>query len=931
MKTTVHIISHSHWDREWYLPFEKHRLKLVELIDNILEQFETNPDFKSFFLDGQTIALDDYLEIRPERKADIEKYVSEGRLFTGPWYILQDEFLTDGESCVRNLLTGMAEGEKYGRVSHVGYFPDAFGNAGQMPQVLKQAGMEAVAFGRGVKPVGFNNEAGTGKYESAYSEMNWESSDGSGILGILFANWYHNGMEIPVEEDKARAYWDERLKKARAFAGTSQLLFMNGCDHQPLQKNLTEAMETARRLYPDIEFVHSDFETYARAVKKELGDKASTVTGELTSQETDGRFTLVNTCSSWVDLKKKNREGEGALIRRGEPAALMAALAGKEYPEDQLRYSWKKLMQNHPHDSICGCSVDEVNHEINTRFAKSRQVAESIYAESLSYLGEQIDTASLVSALAEKLGEKIKVKEKWLPVAVFNTFGQDRTAMVDVVLDYERFYKGNFEERFRAAEAIELPPMKVYTPDGQVVEAYIEDLGVKFGYELPEDRFRQPYMARQIKVSFLAENVPAEGYRVYVVRGIYEGEEIEDRKEKIGTAEGVLQNKYLTVKLHLDGSYDVTSLADGRTYRNLGIFEDTGDMGNEYIYIQDTGHKTITSAGKAARITLEENNTLRAIYRIEQELEIPVSMGEELDKLRRRCVDLYARKAERSEKTAVLKLITRLTLEKESKGLKAAVTLENQMKDHRVRVLFPTGLQTEKHMADSAFEVVRRNNRHSKKWENPSGCEHQQCFVAMEDPKGGLLIANRGMYEYEILPDQDNTIAVTLLRAVGEMGDWGDFPTPAAQMQGTYTQEYEIVPFKAGEAAEAFEEAYAYQESLTGVQLGMKDAFRDRSVQPWLHTGSLPAEKGFLHWQGKGLHLTAFKRGDRNRDGFVRFVNTKEEPVTLTLFKEEWFSKVYLSNVLEKEWGDTERLVQTESGIQIEVKPYEILTLGLVR
>lgn len=239
MKTTVHIISHSHWDREWYLPFEKHRMHLVELVDAILEKFETDENYRSFFLDGQTIALDDYLEIRPEKREQVKKYVREGRLWTGPWYILQDEFLTSGESCVRNLLTGMESAKKYGKLSHVGYFPDAFGNAGQMPQVLKQAGMEAIAFGRGVKPVGLNNEVKGGQYESTFSEMNWQSQDGSSLPGILFANWYNNGMEIPVDEAEAKAYWDERLEKARKYAGTSQLLFMNGCDHQPVQKFCT--------------------------------------------------------------------------------------------------------------------------------------------------------------------------------------------------------------------------------------------------------------------------------------------------------------------------------------------------------------------------------------------------------------------------------------------------------------------------------------------------------------------------------------------------------------------------------------------------------------------------------------------------------------------------------------------------------------------
>ena len=299
MKTTVHIISHSHWDREWYQSFESHRMKLIELVDNILDKAENDPEFGGFFLDGQVIAIDDYLEIRPEKRAQVEKCIREGKVQTGPWYILQDEFLTSGEACVRNLQVGMQEAEQYGAVGNVGYFPDAFGNAGQMPQVLKQAGMDAVVFGRGVKPIGPNNEVTGGQYESTYSEMMWASP------------------------------------------------MMNGCDHQPLQKNITEAIRVARKLYPDVEFIHSDFKKYVEAMEKEISENFSTVKGELTSQETDGRWTLANTASSWIGLKQDNRAGETALERKAEPAAAMADVMGKAYPEDQMIYSWKKLMQNH--------------------------------------------------------------------------------------------------------------------------------------------------------------------------------------------------------------------------------------------------------------------------------------------------------------------------------------------------------------------------------------------------------------------------------------------------------------------------------------------------------------------------------------------------------------------------------------------------------
>ena len=155
-KKTVHIISHSHWDREWYLPLERHKMKLLDLIDTNMELFDKDPGFYSFHLDGQTIVLDDYLEIRPEKREELLRHVREGHFRVGPFYILQDEFLTSGEANVRNLQTGIREAKAYGNLTKVGYFPDAFGNAGQMPQLLTQAGMEAVAFGRGVKAASTN-------------------------------------------------------------------------------------------------------------------------------------------------------------------------------------------------------------------------------------------------------------------------------------------------------------------------------------------------------------------------------------------------------------------------------------------------------------------------------------------------------------------------------------------------------------------------------------------------------------------------------------------------------------------------------------------------------------------------------------------------------------------------------------------------------
>ena len=914
MKTTVHIISHSHWDREWYQSFETHRMKLIELVDNILDKAENDPEFGGFFLDGQVIAIDDYLEIRPEKRAQVEKCIREGKIQTGPWYILQDEFLTSGEACVRNLQVGMQEAEQYGAVGNVGYFPDAFGNAGQMPQVLKQAGMEAVVFGRGVKPIGPNNEVTGGQYESTYSEMMWESPDGTKLPGILFANWYNNGVEIPVDEAEAKVYWDKKLADARKFAATHQLLLMNGCDHQPLQKNITEAIRVARKLYPDIEFIHSDFKKYVEAMEKEISENFSTVKGELTSQETDGRWTLANTASSWIGLKQDNRAGETALERKAEPAAAMAQVFGKTYPEDQMTYSWKKLMQNHPHDSICGCSVDEVNEEMKTRFAKSRQVADAIYEESVEYLTNKVNTAALPGD-----GEKI-------PFVVWNTSGTAKTQVVEKEIHLFRDYNLFVWDGYEAAEQVELPAMVLRDADGNEVPAKIADAGIAFGYDLPDDRFRQPYMAKKVRVTFEAE-VPALGYRTYYLET---AEQLQNVDVVSGDA-NVLENDAMKVVVNEDGSYSLLDKKTGRTYENLGCYEDTGDMGNEYIYIQDTGKQVISTKGRKAEVCCVERNAFRTVVEIRHKMMVPSGMGEELQRQREMCIDPYTRVANRSFELVEMDVKTVLTLEKSAKGLRVATTICNQAKDHRVRVIFPTGLHTSMHMADSAFEVVRRNNRHNDTWTNPCGCERQQCFAAMEDEKGGLLVANRGLYEYEILEEQENAIAVTLLRCVAEMGDWGYFPTPKAQQLGTFCLEFEVVPYAAGETGTAFEEGYAFQQDLTVAQAGLERAFlrKPGQVKPELIEGKLPLEMSFLTFEGNGIHMTAFKKGQKKDDLFVRFVNHMEQGEILSFKKEDWMKEVYRSNVIEEK--DNVLTPDADGIYHVSLREFEIATFGVVR
>ncbi|OWR26594.1 alpha-mannosidase [Saccharibacillus sp. O23] len=946
-RKTAHIISHTHWDREWYLPYESHHLRLTALMNQLLNTLEQDRRYRYFHLDGQTIILDDYLQVYPDERPRLERLIHEGRIVIGPWYVLQDEFLTSSEANVRNLLIGHREAARWGPVSKLGYFPDSFGNMGQAPQLLKQADIEAAVFGRGVKPTGFDNQVSDapGEYESPYSEMHWESPDGSSVAGILFANWYSNGNEIPAEPEAAKIYWERKLADAEKYASTPELLFMNGCDHQPIQTDLGDALETASALYPDVDFVHTTFEDYLTALNRHDHADWVTVRGELRSTRTDGWGTLVNTASARVYLKQMNQAGQTLLEKGAEPLAAIAALtAGAAYPHEPLAYAWKTLMQNHPHDSICGCGVDEIHREMVHRFDKSRHMAEALIEESLSAIGSKIGTDSVAAW-----------PECARPVALFNATGWRRGGVVSAEVQAIRvdFREGPSPQAI--AERLDALPLglgRVVDADGREVPARIEDLGARFGYDLPGDGFRVPYMARTFRLTFEAEDVPALGYKLYAwvpeeeadkeagmeagaksaAHAEFEGVADVDREvgtigeaafgsrltilEEAGRPVG-MENEFLAVRFADDGSYSLTDKVAGRTYDGLGSYEDCGDIGNEYVFRQPEGDTALTTRGGRAEISLVEDEPYRAAYEILHRWEVPASADARLKEERRKLVPFRQRQAGRSADTVELIVKTRVSLERAGRGVQVSVSLDNRARDHRLRVLLPTDLLTATVSADSIFEVAERDIVPAPEWINPSNAQHQQAFVGLSDGVHGLTVANKGLNEYEVLRDGRGTIAVTLLRAVAEMGDWGVFDTPEAQCLGEHVFEYAVYPHQ-GDAVRsgAYASAYQYQA-------------------PWFaralerQAGSLPAEYSALPWSGESLALSAFKLSEESGDAIARWYNLAPEPRELRFAPNFAAEAVCESDILERRGARLD--AAGESGTPeatVEVGPAKIVTFA---
>ncbi|OTP06814.1 glycosyl hydrolase [Enterococcus sp. 10A9_DIV0425] len=889
MKKKVYIISHSHWDREWYMAYEQHHMRLVELMDDLLELFETDPKFNSFHLDGQTIILDDYLQVRPEKREAVQKAINAGKLRIGPFYILQDDFLISSESNVRNMLIGMEESRKWGTPVMLGYFPDTFGNMGQTPQMMKQVGLEAAAFGRGVKPIGFDNQVlAADNYSSQYSEMWWKGPDQTEIFGLLFANWYSNGNEIPAEKEMAKVFWKEKLADVEQYASTDHLLMMNGVDHQPVQKNITEAIALANELYPEYEFVHSNFTDYLEAVQKELPTDLGAVEGELTSQETDGWYTLANTASARVYLKQWNTTVQRQLENVTEPLAAMAYEVTGKYPHDQLDYAWKTLMQNHPHDSICGCSVDAVHREMIPRFEKANEVGKYLAQEALDQLTAEIDTSVF--------------PQESYPFIVINTAGMEKTGEAHITIELERkcFAKGVPEKLYQKLAERPKKQYHVETIDKRQIPAIISEEIVDFGYDLPKDRFRVPYMAKKVMVEVPIHEMPAFSWKTLA---LVEGPAEKITRTMIADEGRIIENSLLHLVIEQNGTLTCTDKTTGKVFDELMTFEDVGDIGNEYIFKQPENDQPILSKDQnESTVEIIKDTPELAQVKIKKTMSVPLSADRRLEEEQRMVREFRFRKAQRVKETEVLVLETIVTVRENSKKIDFETTIDNQMKDHRLRVLFPTKLHVKHHEADSIFEIVTRPNEVSIHWENPTNPQHQQAFVQLGDEICGVTVGNFGLNEYEIVDQQ--TIAVTLLRCVGEMGDWGYFPTPEAQCLGVHQFHYSFEAHAGEDKFQTYKRAYAAQIPFSTQQLRHQ-------------LGELLPDNHYLQVEGETFAITALKRSKDNDKLVVRGFNMSSHLNPLHVTKNGQTGKRL--NLLEEEY---------QEAVDSTLQPYEIRTIG---
>ncbi|MGZ4803374.1 MAG: glycoside hydrolase family 38 N-terminal domain-containing protein [Acidimicrobiia bacterium] len=802
--TTVAIVPHTHWDREWYSPFQAFRLRLVALLDELLPLLERDLSYARFLLDGQTAVLDDYLEVRPEAAEPLRRLATSGRLAVGPWMILMDEFMVSGETIVRDLQLGMARATELGGAMPVGYLPDMFGHVAQMPQLLRQAGLEHAVVWRGV-PAAVTRTA-----------FWWEAPDGSRVRAEYLYGSYSNGRDLPDDAKQlvTRAHGYE-LELGHAQLPGGGMLLMNGTDHQAPQPWLGRVVAEANAVQDDYRFVVTSLPEY-------LADQPTadltTWTGELRSGARAN--VLMGVASNRVDVHQVCAAAERALERRAEPMSALL-LAPDRYPHALLGIAWRRLVLNSAHDSSCACSADEVVDAVVVRYQEARQIGDGLARQALHALAADIDAPAgstvVVNPTGVDRGGIITVNVPGdgathfaalddgtpCPTQIVRTVGGEGFAR-SVVGQKVRWvlesmhgpeFAGSRIGRYELARhdhAVDVDCFGVVANEPAIdLEELREELLTLAEQEITFNiRVHTPPVREAIVA---VPPTPGLGWRTL---GPVSGE---------GPASGVsgagrrLANEHLRVEVDArDGTWSIET-DDGPRVEGLGRLVDGGDGGDTYNYSPPT-EDLVVDRPESVTIHALESGPVRARVLVESTYRWP-----------ERAIGDMMSCSRRSEGTVDVVVRTTLELRAGEPFLRVRTELDNQCRDHRLRAHFPLPARVDHSDAECAFTVVSRGlTTEGGPHETPLPTFVSRRFVdassgSLSEGGVGLAVLHDGLLEYEVVAD-GRELALTLLRATGYLSraDIALRPNPAGpldplegpQLQRDLVVEYALLPHR---------------------------------------------------------------------------------------------------------------------------------------
>ncbi len=876
------VISHTHWDREWYMTLSSFRLKLVDLIDKLLVLFERDGDY-IFHLDAQTVVLEDYLVLRPQNEALLKKYIASGNLRVGPWYLQNDFYLSDGEATVRNLMIGTALANSFGKCGSVGYAPDHFGNVSQLPQILSQFGISDFVFGRGFKL--FETVDGKRRERRLPAEFEWVGADGTRVLAIHLKTWYNNAQHIPAERDCAELLLNINEKNFEGLNVSPYILLMNGVDHLEAQSDVREIIGELQKEGKKIE--QTSLDDYISAVRAAVAGKELPAFEGALNKGSD-YDTLKGCWSSRAYLKCANVKAQDLLLTRLEPLYSYLAAGGFHvYPVNEMHYLWKELLKNLPHDSICGCSNDPTHRHMEDRYELLHETGEDLLERGLKVVAAHLPHP-------EKRDENYSV-------TLFNGTSRVQSGVAEAELNF--LLSENIGEFDLVDDHGKSVPYEIISKERALLDVF-SPLNLPGVLDVEKTR-----------IAFYAENVPPFTAKIYAA--------VPRRKGNLLKAEpAAVENEYYSFEI--DGNrLKIRDKRTGKVYSDPVRLEDASDKGDAYVY-------RIPSCAPIEvfpdRIEVSRRGALKNAVSLYFEYDAPVRYDFEKDAP--------------CGKTVRMNAVVTLTLAKNDPVICAEYCLNNRASDHRVRLVFDAGISAGRVFTDSVYDYDERVS-HESCDVTDSDTHHNATFARLIGACGTLTVCTQGQHETETV---GGGLAFTLVRSTGVINrDAKTFrPTGGKQWEVPENQCLRTLEGKlgfmfgtSGTASDCYERAKFFRNGFlvhadsfdTKKYSGGRFAVQAAELEKFYYVddpyeGKELSREPLIVYGASEIAATCCKRAEQGGVA-VRLVNLSDHGVNSPVF---FRGKIYRTDMSERE---SEYLGEDEC--RIFWKPKQVITLRLDR
>lgn len=876
----VYVVPHSHWDREWYFTVEDSNLLLVENMDRLLDVMDNEPEYTGYVFDAQSSIIDEYLKIRPEEKERLSKLITEKRIFVGPWYTQADSLLVNRESLIRNLMYGTRIAEKMGHSMNIGYLPDIFGQNTYLPSMFKEFDIDYSVLQRGIYTDQLNGDL----------NFTWKSPDGESVKANNIYFGYGPGKFLAADDE----YLEERLlpileKIADLNENTNNLLLPAGGDQVLVREHFPETVKKLNEIDMKHEYMLSDYETFMKDTWEE-GNFKNVIEGELIATQ---KSRIHNTIRSQrYDIKKLNDIAEEKVIYELEPLASLASTIGFKYPQKWIDEMWKMLFDVHAHDSIGGCNSDDTNQEIVNRLTKVIRIADGC----LNLLKKQ-----MTKAVSRKLGkDSIFIVFHLLPKAF------EGSQKVVLFTKEKEFGVRDIDGKIVALDVLN----QKYISGGKTIVVTAE--GEK-EVEAP-GYYRNEVMLREVKL-------PAMGYETFEV---VEGGEND-----------VLSHKFLNNRLienenfrifEENGALNLVVKSTEQTISDFMRFENIADEGDSYDFSPLEGDTAVYSnkvlscyvRASAGTEFMDVVHVLNVPANLEDRKNVNISKG--------------------------LTVVTRFEIRKGEDFIRVTHDIQNDVKDHRVRVLLKTSIESPEHsFGDQGFSLIQRPtvNPYMENWREQKFAEAPVPIYPLENMAGATdgeltaAVVTKGIKEYQLIKETGE-LALTLFRSVGLLGRdnlaWRPgrasginnkvVYTPDALMQGKMKFEYAIHVGKGHDVKQLFKFVDQYRGHSVSYQKQSLNTFEerlDRFEIPY-PVDVLPARFSLLESTGE-VFLSTMKKAHDDKSVILRLFNPSEEEQTVTL------SSKHIQSVAQTKLNE-KSVIDVKD--EVTVRPKGYVTLKLV-